>query len=145
MRIFNEGKILNDLIEINIDACRFYHRAATKADTPEAEKSFHRLERLHNDIVKDLGIAAYKNGDIYPDNETYHDRPKIFKDLYLKMPAAANTLVNALEKAENRCLETLQEAIDSDDVSIDIKMHVADAVSMLQKRHEYISTLRSIS
>jgi hypothetical protein len=147
MESTEEGKILNDLIEVNIDACSFYRGAANAAGMPIAEKTFHSLEMIHVSIVEGLGLAAYRNGNASTAQYmSCRKAPVIFRRL-----GAAETipldrkLVCAVENAENRCSEILAEAIDSDDISMDIKMHVLEAVTILQGRHEYIHKLKDLT
>src|ERR1035437_3303805 len=61
MEVTEEANILNDLIEVNIDACSFYREAADKIAIPQAERAFHDLGRIHTSIVDGLGVAAYRN------------------------------------------------------------------------------------
>ena len=142
MKVTEEGKILNELIEVNSEACSFYHEAADKIAIPQAERALHDLERIHTSIVEGLGIAAYRNGDAI----ILRDTPAVFGRLRTSMPIPVDyRLVHAVENAENRCIEILEKAIDSDEVSVDIKMHVLEAVTMLQDRHEYIHRLRDVA
>ena len=139
-----EEKILNDLIEVNLDACGFYREAANKTAAPLAEKVFHDLERIHTGIVEGLGLAAYRNGSA--GNVVGRTKLEIFGNLRRCAAVPVDSfLVSAVENAENRCVDILERAIDSDEVSTDIKMHVLEAVSMLHRRHEHIYRLKSMA
>ncbi|MFH1158462.1 MAG: hypothetical protein V1721_06225, partial [Pseudomonadota bacterium] len=129
MKSTAEEKILNNLIEVNLDACSFYREAADNTAVPLAERTFHDLERIHTGIVEGLALAAYRNGNTRPPDQAIgKQKLKIFGNL--RMVARAG-LVSAVENAENLCIKILEQAIDSDEVSTDIKMHVLDAVTML--------------
>lgn len=143
-----EAKILNDLIAVNLDACHFYHDAAEKVSTPSAEVVLNDLGKIHTHIVEGLGMAAYRMGApvLVGSGNRATDGPMVFDRL--DGGAAVDVdcrLVDAVENAENRCIDILNAAIYSEDVSSDIKMHVLEAATMLDDRHAHIHRLRDLA
>lgn len=112
------------------------------------ESILHGLEKIHGDIVVDLGIAAYKNGELAPEGDAAVHGGAFDNAGFLRRRIAFQldeSVVRRIEAAETLCVETLEQAIASDDVSSDIKMHVFGAVSLLKKRHRHIDALRALA
>lgn len=142
-----EQKIINDIIAVNLDACSFYRDVAEKMTLPVAESVFHNLERIHTGIVEGLGLAAYRDGhpaSIDLDMDRGHSAFPRDEHGFSLVDVDCH-LVDAVENAENRCIDILTEAIHSDDVSSDIKMHMLEAATMLNDRHEHIHRLKSLA
>jgi hypothetical protein len=139
-----EGRILNALIDVNFDACRFYGEIANKT-TAQQEKSLRNLQRLHIDVVADLGCVAYKIGTIPADDPAWRgDSELLFCDLLVENTPGplGMDVVSRVEDAEARCREKLESAFVSDDLSIDIKAHVLGAVNTLRQTQEHIYSLK---
>ena len=146
MESTEEKKIMDNLIEVNLDACRFYHEAAYKASIPKAEEAFYDLERVHTGIVEELSIAAFRKSS--PEMRLSGSMPqassvfgRLRKSRFMHIDAL---FLIAVENAEYKCMRILQQAVRSDDVSMDIKMHVLGAVAKLKRAHEYIHRLKNL-
>jgi hypothetical protein len=142
-----EEKILSDIIAINLDACSFYREAAEKAALPVAENVFHDLEKIHSSVVEGLGLAAYQGGhSALMKLDSGADLPAALR--HLGGPDRIDVdcrLIDAVESVEDRCIRSLTEAIHSEEVSSDIKMHVMEAADMLNLRHAHIHRLKDLA
>lgn len=117
----DENKELSKLININEDAAEFYESAQEKAESPELKLTFGNLESLHKSVIVNLQSIVRTNGGD---------------------PEADETLVTHLEEAEDRCINSIKEAMQSEDISLTTKAALQDEVSILQKSHDHVKALK---
>jgi hypothetical protein len=141
MHNFEENSVLDALIETHLDACCFYRAAAAKADRPHIEHAFYSLEKIHSDIVTDLGIAAYRNGGMPHQSHNRDDGGPENAFSVLRRSLLPLSPVDAMRAAENRCVREMERAIASEALSPDIKMHILSGVMNLEKRRAHLSLL----
>lgn len=144
MNTKKENRILNHLVDINLDASSFYRSAAERAQSPNIEQTFTDLERLHKNIVENLEKRIIDTGAIPEHDGTIAGRTaQFFGELMSKVSRDVDeTLVKHLEEAEDRCLLSIQEAMEEDEIHPDTKAYLLDEMSALQKSHNYMKSLK---
>lgn len=140
----NDNNELQKLINVNKDACEFYEDASEKIDNPQLKMTFRNLEALHEGVIVSLQDQVRLNGG---DPEAHETLIGQSAQLFGKLAASISndmdeTLVSHLEEAEDRCLHSMQDAIDDDDVSIQTKTFLGQELVKLQKSHDYMKSLK---
>ena len=139
-----ENKELCKIININEDACEFYESAQEKVENPQLKTTLSNLENLHKDVIVNLQNHVRANGGNPDADETLAGQTRQFwGELMAKISNDVDeTLVKHLEEAEDRCLHSIQEAVESDDMSISTKSILRNEMSALQKSHDYMKALK---
>lgn len=143
MSFEKESKIINHLIEINYDACKFYQDAAAQAENPKFVQTFGNLEHLHRNVVEELSRLMAEQG-IHTDIEgsLKGAGARLFGELAAKISNDTDeTLVSHLEEAEDRCLHSMEDAVKKD-IRPDVKATLLSELSTLRKTHDYMKSLK---
>ena len=139
-----ETNELQKLIDINTDACEFYETAQEKADSPELKATFRSLESLHQSIVSDLQTRVIAKAGDKEANETVTGMAtRFWGELMASVSNDVDeTLVKHLEEAEDRCLHSMQDAIDNDSLLPGTKDLLRKELKTLRKSHDYMKDLK---
>lgn len=139
-----ENKELLKLASINKDASEFYETAQEEAKSEFMKSTFENLERLHSDVTKTLEGRILANGGEADSDETITGQMKeLLGVLMTKISDDVDeTLVTHLEEAEDRCLHSMQDAIENESVSPDTKTILQNELSVLRKSHDYMKALK---
>lgn len=139
-----ENKILENLADINQDACEFYKHALEKVHNPKLERSFSDLERLHSGVVSDLEKLIRANGGEPDRDGTLAGKTaRIFSDILVAVSSDIDeTLVGQLEEAEDRCLHSMREALDQKDMQGNTRAMLITELGTLQRSHDYMKSLK---
>jgi uncharacterized protein (TIGR02284 family) len=135
---------LSKLIHINEDACEFYESAQDKAEDPQLKTTFGNLESLHKGVVITLKNCVRADGETPESGDTFAGQARQFwAELMTKISNDVDeTLVKHLEEAEDRCLHSMQDAIENDDISVSTKATLRSELGTLQKTHDYMKALK---
>ncbi len=139
-----ENKELCKLININKDACSFYEDAQDEVESPRLKQTFGDLRSLHDGVIRTLQSQVRANGGDPEAEETFVGKTSQFwSDLVVSVSNDVDeTLVRHLEEAEDRCLHSMQDAVDSDDVLPGTKSLLIGELSALRKSHDYMKALK---
>lgn len=139
-----ENNELGKLIDINEDACEFYGSAQEKADSPEIKRTFSELESLHRTVATNLKSRVRANGGDAEAGGTFAGQTrKFWGELMASISNDVDeTLVTHLEEAEDRCLHSIQEAMEDPDISPQTKTTLRQELQTLQKSHDYMKALK---
>ncbi len=139
-----ENKELLKLASINKDAREFYETAQEETKSSSMKSTFGDLEMLHADIAARLQSCVMANGgDPDADETVVGQMREMFAVLMTKISNDVDeTLVTHLEEAEDRCLHSMQDAIQSPNVSPDTKIILQGELTALSKSHDYMKALK---
>lgn len=139
-----ENKQLCTLININEDACEFYQSAQRKAENSQLKSTFKNLENLHKGVIFNLQNQVRINGgDPEAESTIVGQTQKFWGALMSNISNDVDeTLVKHLEEAEDRCLHSIEDAIQSDDVGASTKTRLRNELKALQKSHDYMKALK---
>lgn len=139
-----ENKILNSLVDINLDASDFYKSALQRVKNPRLERSFSDLERLHSSVASDLSRQIRTNGGEPENDGTFTGKTaRVFGELLAKVSNDADeTLVVRLEEAEDRCLHSMREALDDKHIHAETRALLVSELGTLQRSHDYMKALK---
>ena len=141
-----ENKKIGNLININKDASQFYYDSADQLIKDQnLQRTFQDLGDLHNDVASNLERFVKQNGD--PSIETDETIVGELSKFWGKMKARISndtdeTLVSELEEAEDRCLHSMQDLMNSDDISSETKILLQREYTALRKSHDYMKDLK---
>ncbi len=140
----NDNKELQKLISINKDASEFYEEAQEKAKSPSMKSTFRELEVLHNGVISSLqGQVRANGGEVEADETIMGQMREFYGEISAMLSSDPDyTLVKHLEEAEDRCLHSMQDAIDSDDISAKTKAVLEGEINTLQRSHDYMKALK---
>lgn len=140
-----ECKELCKLIDINEDACEFYESAQTKTTNSTLKTTFKELESLHSGVVANIQRLVREKGDDAEADETLRGQMNQFwGELMTKISDNPDDmLVYQLEEAEDRCVKSMREALDSDDLSTQTKAFLQNEMTTLNKSHDYMRSLKN--
>jgi len=135
---------LSKLIDINEDACEFYESAQEKTDNPQFKSTFRELEQLHKNVIGNMQQHIIDSeGPIEPDQTFTGQTQKFWGELMSSISNDVNeTLVTHLEEAEDRCLHSIQDAIEKDDMPTDTVVMLQKEMITLKKTHDYMKDLK---
>ncbi len=139
-----ENKELAKLININKDASEFYEEARDQVESAHLKETFLQLEHLHKDVYKKIQGQVRANGGDPEAEETLIGKTReIFGVLISKISTKPDvTLVSHLEEAEDRCLNSMKDAVANDSVLPETKTMLHQELSALQKSHDYMKALK---
>lgn len=142
--IKKENKEITKLMNINEDAAEFYESAQEKSDNAQMKTTFKNLENLHESVVSNLAQIIRTNGGEPDADETIEGSVRqFFGELHAMVSSEVNeTLVTHLEEAEDRCLHSMQDAMNSDDITETTKVALRKELTTLQKSHDYMKALK---
>lgn len=140
----SEIKEISKLINMNEDACEFYESAQEKAESPQMEKTFSELESLHKSVVVNLQNYLRTKGKDVEAQETASGQIRQFwGELMANISNDVDeTLVKHLEEAEDRCLHSVQNIMEHDDIPVSTKTMLQKEYNALRKSHDYMKALK---
>lgn len=140
----HENKELGKLININKDAVEFYKSAQEKAEHPNFRRTFQDLESLHNSVIINLQNYVRNNGGKAESDQTLKGQATQFwGELMANMSSDVDeTLVNHLEEAEDRCLHSIEDAMQKNDIAPSTKAALQKELDSLKKSHDYMKALK---
>lgn len=140
----HENKELGKLININKDAVEFYKSAQEKSENTSFRRTFQDLESLHSSVIMNLQSRIRSNGGNPEADETLKGQAaKFWGEMMANMSNDVDeTLVKHLEEAEDRCLHSIEDAIQHDEVSPATKAALQKEKVALQKSHDYMKALK---
>ena len=144
MSFEQENKELCKLVNINEDACTFYHSAREEVESPRLKETMRNLEDLHKGVVINLQNYIRQNGGTPEAKETLTGQAAQFWGGLMANISndVDETLVTHLEEAEDRCLHSIQDAMEEDDVTPATKAMLHNEMDALQKSHDYVKDLK---
>ena len=139
-----ETEELNKLININKDACDFYKSAQEKTKSDAFKRTFQDLESLHQSVIINLKECVRANGDKPEVNDTFTGQAtQLWGELMANISNDIDeTLVKHLEEAEDRCLHTIEDAINEDEIKAATKTVLSNELSTLKGSHDYMKALK---
>lgn len=142
--IKDENNELHKLVNINKDACSFYESASKEAQNAEIKQNFRKLEELHQDVMVNIQSRIRSNGGQAQADETIIGKTyQFWAELMAKVSNDVDeTLVKHLEEAEDRCLHSMQDAINDDDIRPETKLALQNELQTLRKTHDYMKALK---
>jgi uncharacterized protein (TIGR02284 family) len=132
------------IININEDACEFYKSAQEKTDNPDMKKIFKNFENLHNEVIVNLQDYVRENGD---DPEAENTFTGQVSEMWGRMKATLSndvdeSLIASLEEAEDRCIHSIDEAIQDGNVSPSARAALKREQGNLHKSHDYMKIMK---
>lgn len=141
-----ENKKITNLININQDASTFYYESAKElVESPNLKSTFKDLGDLHKDIASNLETFVKQNGDpsVEADETMVGEMSKFWGKLKAKISNDTDeTLIAQLEEAEDRCLHSMQDLMNSDDITAETKLLLQREYTALRKSHDYMKDLK---
>ncbi len=139
-----ENQELQSLVNINEDACKFYRSAAQKAKNPALKTTFTRLEGLHRDVTTHLQSRLRANGErAVPKDTVVGQVNQIWATLMTTVSNDVDeTLVEHLEEAEDRCLQSMSDAIENRDIMPETRSVLEKELVTLRRSHDYMRDLK---
>lgn len=139
-----ENKELCELISINKDAADFYKDAQKKVENVNLCATFKNLEIIHQSVADNISVMVRQNGGkADADNTIAGKTAKFFGELMAKVSNDVDeTLVSHLEEAEDRCLHSIQNALEDDDIAPATKDALANEYASLQRTHDYMKEMK---
>lgn len=139
-----ENDELSTLVNINEDACEFYEYAQKKAEDAQVKSAFRNLENLHKNVVNNLQKQIRANGG---DSEAKETMTGQVRRWWGELMASVSndvdeTLVNHLEEAEDRCLHSMEDAIQGENLSASTREILQSELTTLRKTHDYMKVLK---
>ena len=140
----NENNKLNNLVSINKDASSFYQSAREKVENPQLNSTFQSLEDLHSAVVIDLQNYIRENGGEPENDQTMTGQvSEMWGNLMANMSSDVDeTLVSHLEEAEDRCLHSIQDAMQDEDIRPETKTVLTSELNALRKSHDHMKALK---
>lgn len=135
---------LKELIDINKDAYTFYDDAIEQVDNPRLVSTFKNLSALHKSVCNSIIQRLEANGEkAYADKTYSGTAAKWWGELMGKISNDTDeTLVSHLEEAEDRCLHSMQDATQNDDLDASTRTFLANELQTLRKTHDYMKELK---
>lgn len=139
-----ENKELGKLININKDACDFYKSAQEKTQSDAFKRTFQDLENLHHNVIINLKECVRANGGRPEASDTFTGQAsQMWGELMTDISNDVDeTLVKHLEEAEDRCLHTVEDVINEEDITPATKTVLDSEMGALKKSHDYMKALR---
>ncbi len=141
-----ESKELSKLININEDACEFYDTACQKVQSRNLKSTFLNLKAVHKGIV--VNLQTYLNSRPHSGNPSATQTMiGQAKQLWGEVSATIGQdtdeiFVSHLEEAEDRCLNTMADAIDNEGISPDVRRFLGQELGTLKEAHDFVHLLR---
>jgi uncharacterized protein (TIGR02284 family) len=141
-----ENAVLNHLVDINRDACDFYSSAATKLEDTNLISTFRELESMHSNVITVLNRRIVENGgEADADGTLVGKGAKVFGELMAKVSSDSDeTLISHLEEAEDRCLHSLEDAIEEDEISAETRALLSTELGVLKRTHDHMKSLKEV-
>lgn len=141
-----ENAVLNHLVDINRDACDFYSSAMTRLEDASLANTFRELESMHSNVITVLNRRIVENGgEADADGTLAGKGARMFGEIMAKMSGDPDeTLISYLEEAEDRCLHSLEDAIDEDDISVETRALLSTELGVLKRTHDHMKSLKEI-
>lgn len=145
--IKEENKELGRLIDINKDAADFYDKALNEIESGNLKSTFSNLREIHNQVAVSLQNRLQNNGadfdTLSADGTLKGDASKLWGQLVAKVSNDVDeTLVSHLEEAEDRCLHSVQDAIEKEELQAETKALLRRELSTLQRTHDHMKSLK---
>ena len=139
-----DNKEVCKIININKDACAFYQEAQGKVKNLTTQEIFKNFEELHQNVITDLQACVRENGGEPEADTTLMGE---IQELWGKARAAMTSnvdesLITSLEEAEDRCINSLKEAIANDNISATARIALKKQEEKLQKSHDYMKIMK---
>ena len=140
-----ENKELCKLININKDAAEFYSDAKEKVQNLNFVTTFKNLEIIHDSVAKRIAQRVKANGgDPEMDGTVSGKTAQFFGELMARVSNDVDeSLVSSLEEAEDRCLHSIEDALEEEDISPATRAVLAQEYSTLRQTHDYMKELKS--
>jgi len=140
----NDNKELKNLININEDACEFYETAREKIENPQLRVTLNNLMLLHADVKTSLQAELSSLGNDSEAEETIKGQAAEFFALIASKISndVDGTWVSHLEEAEDRCLHSMQDAIQNDNVTPATKITLSKELEKLKASHDLMRDLK---
>lgn len=140
-------EILQELMSVNADAQSFYSNAQSKVEDSGLKNTLKEFEDLHESAVSTFKRQLSVNGASEKDqkaNETMSGKAsKLFTNIKTQFQKNSdNTLINDLEKAEDKCLHTLEVAISKKTISEGTRKVLKDELLQIRKSRDHMKELK---
>jgi uncharacterized protein (TIGR02284 family) len=136
-------EILNSLIETTLDSVAGYQEAAREATNPRYRNLFQRraAERRHvaSDLqrqVRALGGTPEGNGSVLTAEH------RVFLTLSENLAKGDDYIFGEVERGEDYLTNKYEEAIDDDDLSVNIRTAVVRAYASVKSGHDQMRDLK---
>ena len=140
----DKNKEICKLININEDAAEFYEEAQENAKSPQNKETFRELEQKHKAVITSLSQHVVQNGGKVDVDETIiGEMRQLWGELSAKVSNDVDaTFIKHLEEAEDRCLHQMEDIMNDDDISAEMKSMLQDEYKTLQQTHDYMKALK---
>lgn len=141
-----ESKELSKLIDVNEDACEFYDTACGKVSDRHLKSTFLNLKAVHKGIV--VNLQTYLNsrpntGDTAANQTMIGQAKQLWGEIAARIGSHTDEIfVTHLEEAEDRCLHTMEDALESEDMNPDVKRFLGQELATLKEAHDYVKLLK---
>jgi uncharacterized protein (TIGR02284 family) len=143
----SETKELNKIVDINKDAIEFYNSAQSQVQDAKLKETFSQMSELHkqtmnrvNGLLQSEDASRNRNA---PSETLVGASSRVFGELLAKISSNPDgTLVKRLEEAEDRCLESIQSAVDNQDISASTRRVLNQELTNIQKTHDHMKSLK---
>lgn len=132
------------IIDINKDACNFYKSAQQEVKSLDMKDTLQKFENTHQQVVRDLQNYVIQNGgDPEAESTVSGMVQQVWGELKAKVSNDVDTsFIASLEEAEDRCIDSLKDAIQNDDISAEARIALKKQETTLQKCHDYMKTMK---
>lgn len=142
-----EIKTLKELMDINKDAQEFYSKAQSKVNDSDLRTTLKEFELLHQNAVntfkQQLEVSGASEDTQVPRETMSGKTNQLFTHFLAQFQESPDQkLVNELEEAEDKCLNTLEDAITSENLSSKTQQVLKDQLSELRKSHDHMRALK---
>lgn len=132
------------IIDINKDASNFYNAAKTEAKDNTVKDIFEKFERLHDGVVINLQNYVRQNGGDPEAESTITGKVgQFWGEMKAKISNDVDeSLISSLEEAEDRCINSIDDAINNEELSAAARIALKKEQETLHKSHDYMKIMK---
>ena len=143
----DEIKALKELMDLNNDATSFYAKAQEKVKDKSLQETLREFELLHKQAMlnfKEQLEATSSDQETHKPEETVLGQAnKMFTQVLTEFQDKPDDrFVQQLEEAEDRCLNRLEEAMKTPEITESTKKVMEDEMARMRKSHDTMKSLK---
>ena len=143
----DEIKALKELMDLNNDATSFYAKAQEKVKDKSLQETLREFELLHKQAMlnfKEQLEATSSDQETHKPEETVNGQAnKMFTQVLTEFQDKPDDrFVQQLEEAEDRCLNRLEEAMKTPEITESTKKVMEDEMARMRKSHDTMKSLK---
>jgi uncharacterized protein (TIGR02284 family) len=137
--------IINDLIETLRDGQEGFRAAAEDVSSPELQTLFREFSQQRGQFVTELQVAAKDHGEDEP--ETSGSVAGALHRGWIDLKAALasrdeHAILAECERGEDSAVAEFKKAMESDDLSADVRAVVTRQFGVVKATHDRVRTMR---